>query len=89
MKVFAVNQDCIHEKNQWYIIKNQSLAVYARNAGFDLAVYEDYLESVREELKKRTIKAALAEIRAACDEKGLDIATIKQGIYVISLSNPL
>lgn len=77
------------KKNNWYAVKNQSLAVYARNAGFDLAVYHDYSEQVQIELRKRAVKEALYAIKSACDEQGLDIATIKNGIYVISLSNPL
>lgn len=77
------------EKNTWYAIKNQSLAVYARNAGFDLAVYRDYSKEVQKELRKRAVKEALSAIESACFEKGLDISSIKNGIYVISLSNPL
>ena len=77
------------KNNIWYAVKNQSLAVYARNAGFDLAVYHDYSEEVQMELRKRAVKEALHAIKSACDDKGLDIASIKNGIYVITLSNPL
>lgn len=77
------------KNNHWYALKDQSLAVYTRNAGFDLAVFKDYSEPVRSELKKRAIKEALVDIKYACDEKGFDITAIKSGIYAISLSNPL
>lgn len=77
------------KKNNWYAVKNQSLAVYARNAGFDLAVYHDYSEAVQMELRKRAVKEALHAIKSACDDKGLDIGSIKNGVYVITLSNPL
>ena len=30
------------KKNTWYPVKDQSLAIYARNAGFDLTVYSQY-----------------------------------------------
>ena len=77
------------KKNHWYAVKGQSLAIYARSAGFDLAVYGGYSNSVQTELKKRAIKEALHEIAVACYEQGLEVATIKDGVYVISLSNPL
>lgn len=77
------------KNNNWYAVKNQSLAVYARNAGFDLAVYHDYSEGVQMELRKRAVKEALHAIKSACDDNGLDIGSIKNGIYVITLSNPL
>ncbi|MGC2423327.1 MAG: hypothetical protein WA666_03120 [Nitrospirota bacterium] len=77
------------KKNHWYVVKEQSLAVYARNAGFDLAVYEDYSTAVQAELKKRAVKEALYEIEVACEDQGFDIYSIKNGVYVISLSNPL
>jgi len=77
------------KRNQWYPIKNQSLAVYARNAGFDISVYDHYSKPVKKELKERSIKEALKEIKTACDDEGFDITAIKQGVYIISLSAPL
>lgn len=77
-------------KNNWYAVKNQSLAVYARHAGFDLAIYDDYGPQVQAELRKRSVKEAIQAIQSACWEThGFDIDAINQGIYVISLSNPL
>lgn len=78
------------KKNHWYLVKNQSLAIYARQAGFDLAIYEDYEDSVQRELRKRAVKEAVSAIQLACSEvHGFDVGSIKNGIYVISLSNPL
>lgn len=77
------------KRNHWYSIKNQSLAAYARNAGFDLSIYKEYSQSVQYELRKRTIKEALWQIEDACDDEGFDVCSVKDGIYVISLSNPL
>jgi hypothetical protein len=78
------------EKNHWYAVNGQSLAVYARQAGFDLAIYDDYGPEVRAELRKRSVKAAMQAIELACWEiHGFDITAINRGIYVISLSNPL
>lgn len=78
------------EKNHWYAVKNQSLAIYARRAGFDLAIYNDYEESVKRELRKRAVREAVSAIQLACNEHhGFDVGSVKKGIYVISLSNPL
>jgi hypothetical protein len=77
------------KKNNWYSVKCQSLAIYARNAGFDLAVYHDYSKPVQTELRKRAVKEALYAIESACADQDFDIASIKKGVYVITLSNPL
>lgn len=74
--------------NSWYVARDQNLAMCARNAGFDLALYHTYSESVQKELRKRAIKEALHEIREACSEQGCDLPEVKEGVYVISLSNP-
>lgn len=75
--------------NHWYAVREQSLALYARNAGFDLAVFDDYSEVVQAELRKRAVKEALTAIESACDDEGLDIWEVKRGVYVIALSYPL
>ena len=78
------------KKNHWYHVKNQSLAVYARQAGFDLAMYSEYSEPVQLELRARAVKEAIKSIQSVCMEKhSFDLANITHGIYVISLSNPL
>ena len=41
------------KKNHWYPVKNQSLAIYARDAGFDLAMYDEYSPQVQLELLLR------------------------------------
>lgn len=75
--------------NHWYSVRGQSLAIYARSAGFDLAMYEEYEKSVKTELRRLAVKAAVAAIKTACWEQGFDIEKVRTGIYVISLSNPL
>jgi len=77
------------ERNHWYTVTSQSLATYARVTGFDLAVYEAYSKSVKQEVRKRAIKHALWQIAHVCYEQGLDLYSTKDGVYVISLSNPL
>jgi hypothetical protein len=78
------------EDNTWCWVRDQSLAIAARNAGFDLAVYNDYSPNVQEELRKRTIKAAMAEIRMAFEcQTEAELSEITQGVYVISLAAPL
>ncbi|MGB6326859.1 MAG: hypothetical protein WBG11_14090 [Methylocella sp.] len=75
--------------NEWVTIKNQSLAVYTREAGFDLSIYNEYSAPVQAQLRKRAIDAAMFGISNAFEEQNIDIYDIKKGIYVISLSAPL
>lgn len=75
--------------NVWCSVKEQSLGVYARSAGFDLAIYEEYSEDVKEVLKKRAIKEAIDEISDSCEDQGFDFWGARKGVYVISLSQPL
>ncbi|TDM05711.1 MAG: hypothetical protein C4K60_13370 [Ideonella sp. MAG2] len=77
------------ETNRWYGLRRQSLAVYARNAGFDLSIFEDYSKSVQAELRSKTIKEAMREIEWALKDQHFDLNLAKKGVYVISLSNPL
>ncbi len=77
------------DKNSWYSIKDQSLAVFARAAGFDLSIYNQYSEVVKDELRSRTIKEALSGIRERLAELDCEIDSISTGVYVICLSNPL
>ncbi len=77
------------KNNHWYSVKGQSLAVYTRYAGFDLAMYGDYSEQVQAELRKCAVKEALHAIKTACKDQDFDIDAVEDGIYVISLSNPL
>jgi len=75
--------------NQWYKVGGQSLAVFARNAGFDLAMYHDYSEQVQFELRKRAVREAVIQIEYECELKDFIVRDIKKGVYVIALSNPL
>ena len=75
--------------NHWYSVRNQSLALFAREAGFDLAMYLQYGKAVQTELRKRAVKSALEAIDDECDSQDCPIYDIGKGVYVISLSNPL
>lgn len=77
------------QTNHWYGLRRQSLAVYARNAGFDLSIFNEYSKTVQAELRRKTIKEAMREIKWTMSEKGFDLDSVKKGVYVISLSNPL
>jgi hypothetical protein len=77
------------KKNHWYVVRRQSLAIYARNAGFDLAIYHKYPESVQEILRKRAIREALRAMEGECAEQGFEFSEVDRGVYVIALSNPL
>ena len=78
------------KQNQWYSIHRQSLAVAARNAGFDLAIFNDYSVTVQAELRKRSIRAIMDQIASAFeDSTNFPLSRLKTGVYVISLSAPL
>lgn len=74
--------------NQWYSIKRRSLAIYARTAGFDLSMYEDYSKEVQAELRKRAVTAAMGDLESECEDRNFPVGDIKRGVYIISLSNP-
>lgn len=76
------------QTNTWIKIRNQSLASYTREAGFDLTVYNDYSETTRKELKKAAIGNAIYGIKYAFEEQDIDISSVKTGVYVIALSSP-
>src|SRR5690349_15723275 len=78
------------KKNHWYHVPTQSLAVYTRKAGFDLALYEQYDENVRLELRRCALDEAWRAIWWYCHDKyDLDLGDVVNGVYVISLTNPL
>jgi hypothetical protein len=76
------------QTNTWIKIRNQSLARYTREAGYDLTVYNDYSETTRKELKKAAISNAIYGIKYAFEEQDIDISSVKTGVYVIALSSP-
>jgi hypothetical protein len=78
------------EENTWYNVRKQSLAVAARDAGFDLAIYNQYSEDVQAELRKRTVKSIMRQIAYAFAESTeSELSELLRGVYVISLSSPL
>lgn len=73
----------------WTKIEGVSLASSARQAGFDLAVYDSYSEATQAELKKRAIKNALHDLSGRYEERtGRSLAAIDRGVYVISVGWP-
>src|ERR1700733_2623798 len=78
------------KENTWFTIRKQSLAVAARDAGFDLAIYDQYSDDMKPELRKRTIKSIMRQIAFAFEElTESDLSELSQGVYIISLSPPL
>lgn len=73
----------------WWKIKDQSLALAVREAGYDLTMFHEYPEDTQAALRKSAIKIVLRNIRDEFEnmtEK--DLRDIKQGVYVICVSNP-
>lgn len=77
-------------KVEWYPkIKDQSLALAVREAGFDLTMFEEYSEETKAEVRKRAIKIVLENIADEFkDVTGRELLDIRQGVYVICVSNP-
>lgn len=74
---------------EWWKIKDQSLALAAREAGYDLTMFHEYPEETQENLKSAAIRITLKNI----DETFLGmterkLSDIRQGVYVICLSQP-
>lgn len=73
----------------WVSIRGQSLALAAREAGYDITMYHDYSGETQEELKKAAIKIAVRNLEWAYEEETQrSLLAVKNGVYVISISNP-
>tara|TARA_Y100001001_G_C7886467_1_gene266572 strand:+ start:162 stop:779 length:618 start_codon:yes stop_codon:yes gene_type:complete len=76
-------------KVKWTAVRDQSLALAAREAGFNLTMFEEYPEATQQELRKQAIKIALRNIEWEYEEEtGKDLCDVRQGVYVISISQP-
>lgn len=78
------------KNNEWYKITGQSMAVFMRDAGFDLTVYDNYSTRVQEEARKAAIKEAMYSLAWEFEaQTGADLEGIKRGVYVISIADGL
>ena len=75
---------------EWYPkIRDQSLALAVREAGFDLTMFEEYSEDTQIELRKQAIKNVIRNISYEFEEiTGKKLKTVSEGVYVICVSNP-
>jgi hypothetical protein len=74
---------------KWTVLKKQSLQLAAREAGYDLTMFEDYPKAVQETLRFHAIKNVLYNLRTDFeDEEEKELWTVTQGVYVICLSDP-
>jgi hypothetical protein len=74
-------------RNTWFKLANQNLAVFMRDVGFDLAVYESYPEEVQLHAKRLAIKAAMNRLNDDFyDETEHELSVVKKGVYVIRLA---
>ena len=81
--------------HDWIKLSNISLATATRESGFDLAVYDKYSDSTKQELRNRAVKKTISNI---CDEyrketkvtfgEEKSLESVVYGVYVIRLSNP-
>ena len=74
---------------KWTAIRNQSLALAAREAGYDLTMFHDYSRETQAQLPKSAIRIAMRNLDWAYEEEtDRDLSSVKKGVYVISISNP-
>jgi hypothetical protein len=74
---------------QWTPVKKQSLARAAREAGYDLAMFENYPKAVQDTLRYHAIKNVLRNLQDDYEElTGKELWAVRQGVYVICLSDP-
>lgn len=73
----------------WTVVKKQSLALAAREAGYDLTMFEDYPVAVRDTLRFHAIKNVLDNLCSDFEEVAeTPLYEVKHGVYVICLSDP-
>jgi len=73
----------------WTAVRKQSLARAAREAGYDLAMFEDYPKAVQQSLRYHSIKNVLSNLQSDYEEEtGRELWEVRQGVYVICLSDP-
>ena len=76
-------------ENEWIWVKNQSLATAAREAGFDLAMFDEYSEDTQKELRKKSVRYVIRNIEDAFEELAdYELSEVSYGVYVIRLSAP-
>lgn len=76
-------------ENKWLWVKKQSLATAAREAGFDLAMFNEYSEDTQKELRKKSVRYVIRNIEDAFEElSDYELSHVKYGVYVIRLSAP-
>jgi hypothetical protein len=77
------------KKIVWTSVKKQSLALAAREAGYDLTMFQDYPKAVQETLRFHAIKNVLDNLCSSFEDiTGKSLYEIKQGVYIICLSDP-
>ena len=76
--------------NHWYKITKLNLAVAARKAGFDLAIFDYYTPAVKREVRKHSISQIMSDLHdRVLEEHSVDLQSFKSAVYVISLAYPL
>jgi len=74
---------------EWMLLRDQSLALAAREAGYDLTMFDDYSPETQEQLRKAAIKISMRNLDWEFEENtGRALSSIKCGLYVISISSP-
>lgn len=75
-------------KIQWVKLKEYSLARSAREAGFDLTMFDEYTPQAQSALKTAAVRKALEYLEYEYEEKtGLSLKDLNWGVYVIRMTS--
>ena len=75
-------------KIRWVKLKEYNLAWSAREAGFDIAVYDDYKPAAQKIVKSQTVNMAIEFLKEEYEEKTKEsLLKVKNGVYVIRLAS--
>ena len=82
----ASNKDLA--KIRWVKLKEYDLALSAREAGFDIAVYHYYKPAAQKLVKNQTTNMAIEFLKEEYEElTGQSLLDVKNGVYVIRLAS--
>jgi len=75
-------------KISWEKLEYYNLAWSARDAGFDIAFYDDYKPAVQKLVKSQTVNIAIDYLADEYEElTGKSLLDVKNGVYVIRLAS--
>jgi len=75
-------------KIRWVKLKEYNLALSAREAGFDISVFDYYKPAAQKVVKSQTVNMAIEFLKEEyVDLTGQELLSVKNGVYVIRLAS--